>query len=162
MFWRKSGHNRSRLASSTIYLMAAAAWQEKMVLPSLAGLIGRSHRGSAVWVLWVELDWLPQIFPQLENGCRTRKGKWEKKFGFLATVPGNSDCPETNPLPNRYVAFLPVEPLLLVQTYQGSVGANENMPVLNMNICVSLIFAKLSTDFFCFLLALFATPKDKS
>ena len=125
-------------------------------LPRLVGLIGRSHRRSAVGVLWVELDWLPQIFPHLENGCRTRKGKWEEiwgNIGFLAT--GNSDCP-TSAKPTlaksiHWRRFFAVEPLFLVQTYQGSVAANENRGVLNMNICVALISAKLSTEYFCFL-----------
>ena len=81
---------------------------------------------------------------------------WKEDFlpnlnrGFLA-IGGNSDCPTSAKpchLPNRYIAFLPVQPLFLVQTYQGSLGANENRRVLNMNICVSSIFAKLSTEHF--------------
>ena len=66
----------------------------------------------------------------------------EKKFGATEDFlpPAIQIAPlRLNPLlPNRYIddAFLPVEPLFLVQTYQGSVGANENRGVLNMNTCV--------------------------
>ena len=83
----------------------------------------------------------------------------EKKFGATADfLPPAAiqiaTLQQLNPLlPNRYIAgsnFLPVEPLFLVQTYQGSEGANENRRVLNMNMCF-IDLAKLSTEHFCFL-----------
>ena len=126
-----------------------------MVLPSSVGLIGRSHRRSAVGVLWVELDWLLLIFPLLENGCRTRKGKWEEIWGnsgFLATAAIQIAPLQLNPstcqidtLPTVFCRSNLFS--LYKHTKVHWEGANENRGVLSMNMCV-IDSPKLSTEHF--------------